>query len=148
MLSSLAAYAQENSGEVSQRYFDAKIREFVYRLELSDQQKEQFVPIYKQYNDEMREKVGERPKRGEKPATAEEAAALEKARIERQQTAQAIRLKYVDAFAKVLNPDQLSRLYDVESQIQKKLMKRKGEHKHDKAPQAKRGQRAHKAAQR
>jgi len=122
---SLASFAQEKGENVSQRYFDAKIREFVYRLELSDQQKEQFIPIYKKYNEEMRESVGERPRRDVRPATAEEAAALEKARIERQQTAQSIRLKYVDTFATVLTPDQLGRLYQVESDIQKKLMGRK-----------------------
>lgn len=122
---SLAAFAQETGENVSQRYFDAKIREFVYRLELSDRQKEQFIPIYKKYNEEMRESVGERPRRDVRPATAEEAAALEKARIERQQTAQSIRLKYVDTFATVLTPDQLGRLYQVESDIQKKLMGRK-----------------------
>ena len=122
---SLASFAQDKGENVSQRYFDAKIREFVYRLELSDQQKEQFIPIYKKYNEEMRESVGERPRRDVRPATAEEAAALEKARIERQQTAQSIRLKYVDTFATVLTPDQLGRLYQVESDIQKKLMGRK-----------------------
>jgi len=122
---SLASFAQETGENVSQRYFDAKIREFVYRLELSDRQKEQFIPIYKKYNEEMRESVGERPRRDVRPATAEEAAALEKARIERQQTAQSIRLKYVDTFATVLTPDQLGRLYQVESDIQKKLMGRK-----------------------
>ena len=125
MFLSLAAFAQETGENVSQRYFDAKIREFVYRLELSDRQKEQFIPIYKKYNEEMRESVGERPRQDVRPATAEEAAALEKARIERQQTAQSIRLKYVDTFATVLTPDQLGRLYQVESDIQKKLMGRK-----------------------
>ena len=113
---------------MNQRYFDAKIREFVYRLHLTDQQKEQFIPIYKRYIDEMRATVGEREKRTTPPATAEEAAALEKTRIERQQAAQAIRMKYVDEFATVLDPDQLSRLYQVESQIQRKLMSRKNGH--------------------
>ena len=127
-LSALTAFGQGQDASVNQRYFDAKIREFVYRLHLTDQQKEQFIPIYKRYNDEMRATVGEREKRTTPPATAEEAAALEKTRIERQQAAQAIRMKYVDEFATVLDPDQLSRLYQVESQIQRKLMSRKNGH--------------------
>lgn len=127
-LSALTAFGQGQEDSVNQRYFDAKIREFVYRLNLSDQQKEQFIPIYKRYNDEMRAAVGERENRTTPPATAEEAAALEKTRIERQQAAQAIRINYVDEFATVLDPDQLSRLYQVESQIQRKLMSRKNGH--------------------
>ena len=128
LLVSLTAFGQGQEDSVNQRYFDAKIREFVYRLNLSDQQKEQFIPIYKRYNDEMRAAVGERENRTTPPATAEEAAALEKTRIERQQAAQAIRMNYVDEFATVLDPDQLSRLYQVESQIQRKLMSRKNGH--------------------
>ena len=124
-LSALTAFGQSQGGDVNQRYFDAKIREFVYRLNLTDQQRDAFIPIYKRYNDEMRAAVGEREKPDERPATAEEAAALAKARIERQQLAQSIRMKYVDEFAAVLDPDQLSRLYEVESQIQRKLMSRK-----------------------
>ena len=127
-LSALTAFGQGQEASVSQRYFDAKIREFVYRLHLSEEQRTQFIPIYKSYNDEMRAAVGEREKRTTPPATAKEAAALEKARIERQQAAQAVRMKYVDIFATVLNPDQLNRLYQEESQIQRKLMRRKNGH--------------------
>ena len=123
--SALTAFGQSQAGEVNQRYFDAKILEFVYRLNLTDQQRDSFIPIYKRYNDEMRAAVGEREKPEERPATAEEAAALAKARIERQQIAQTIRMKYVDEFATVLNPEQLGRLYEVESQIQRKLLSRK-----------------------
>lgn len=124
-LSALTAFGQNQAGEVNQRYFDAKIREFVYRLNLTDQQRDAFIPIYKRYNEEMRAAVGEREKPDAKPSTAEEAVAMAKARIERQQIAQTIRMKYVDEFAAVLNPDQMGRLYEVESQIQRKLLGRK-----------------------
>ena len=124
-LSAFAAFGQNQSGDVNQRYFDAKIREFVYRLHLTDQQRDAFIPIYKRYNDEMRSSIGEREKPAPPPSNSEDAAAAAKARIERQQQAQTIRMKYVDEFAAVLAPDQLSRLYEVESQIQRKLMSRK-----------------------
>ena len=124
-LSAFAAFGQNQSGDVNQRYFDAKIREFVYRLHLTDQQRDAFIPIYRRYNDEMRATVGERDRSDARPANSADAAAAAKARIERQQLAQSIRMKYVDEFAVVLDPDQLSRLYEVESQIQRKLMSRK-----------------------
>lgn len=124
-LSAMTAFGQNQTGEVNQRYFDAKIREFVYRLNLTDQQRDAFIPIYKRYNDEMRATVGKREKPDTRPSTTEESAALAKARIKRQQMAQTIRMNYVDEFASVLNPEQLGRLYEVESQIQRKLMNRR-----------------------
>lgn len=121
-LSSMTAICQEKADDVNNRFFDAKIREFVYRLELNDSQRDAFIPIYKRYSDEMRAAVGVRQQGREKAETSEEAAARTKEHIERQQRAQAVRLKYVDEFAKVLSPSQLNRLFEVENQIQRKLM--------------------------
>lgn len=117
----LVALAQEKNEDVSQRLFDAKIREFVYRLELTDQQKADFVPLYKRYDEEMQATVGKKEKYQGPPATSEESAARVKARIQRQQKAQTVRLKYVDEFAKVLDPIQLNRFYKEENQIQNKV---------------------------
>lgn len=128
LLSSLVAFGQDKKEDVNNRYFEAKIREFVYHLNLSDEQKAKFIPIYKRYNDEMKATVGERHKPSQKAATSEEAAAKVKARIERKQLAQSVRLKYIDEFATVLEPKQLDRLFDVESKIQKKLKERKDGH--------------------
>lgn len=127
-LSAITVFGQEQEESLNQRFFDAKIREFVYRLELTDQQKAEFIPIYTRYNDEKRAAVGEREERPNPPATIEEAAEFEKARLERQRTIQAIRIKYVDEFAKVLNADQLTQLYRVENQIQQNLSNRKDGH--------------------
>lgn len=121
-LSSLTAICQEKADDVNKRFFEAKIREFVYRLELTDSQRDAFIPIYKRYSDEMRAAVGERKQDREKAATSEEAAARAKEHIERQQKAQSVRLEYVDEFASVLNPSQLGRLFEVENQIQRKLL--------------------------
>lgn len=131
-LVSLPAICQEKAEDVNNRFFDAKIREFVYRLELTDSQRDAFIPIYKRYSDEMRAAVGVRQQGREKAETSEEAAARTKEHIERQQRAQAVRLKYVDEFASVLSPVQLSRLFEVENQIQRKLMSyKKGGQKPD-----------------
>ena len=124
-LFAFAAYGQSQNEDINQRFFDVKIREFVYRLNLSDSQRDAFIPIYKRYNDEMRATIGVPDLSKERPSTTEEATAEAKARIERQQKAQAIRLKYVEEFAAVLDPDQLSRLYEVENYIQRKLLGRK-----------------------
>ena len=129
-LTAFSAFAQEPEASVNERYFEAKIREFVYQLRLTDEQKAQFVPLYKRYSDEMRATLGEPERPAAPPATAEEAAAWEKKRIKNQQAALEIRLKYVDEFATVLEPNQLHRLYQVESQILQKQMNRKGEHGH------------------
>lgn len=121
-LSSLTAICQEKTDDVNNRFFEAKIREFVYRLELTDSQRDGFIPIYKRYNDDMRA-VACDWKRDRKPAaTSEEATARVKEHIERQQKAQSVRLKYIDEFATVLNPSQLIRLFEVENQIQRQLM--------------------------
>ena len=129
-LTAFSAFAQEPEASVNERYFEAKIREFVYQLRLTDEQKAQFVPLYKRYNDEMRASLGEPERPTAPPATAEEAAAWEKKRIKNQQTALEIRLKYVDEFAAVLDPNQLLRLFHIEGQILQKQMNRKGEHGH------------------
>ena len=66
--------------------------------------------------------------------TDEQKLQLTKHRMERQQQAQAIRLKYIDEFATVLTAQQVSRFYEVEGQIQRKLMNRRRHHHHDGKP--------------
>lgn len=124
--------AQEKKNEnFAERMFEAKVREMTYRLELTDAQKEKFVPIYRQYNNEMRAAWGERRKPG-KPANEQESLAATKAKMERQQRAQAVRIKYVDEFAKVLDAKQVKRFFEVENNMQKKMMQRKAEGAHKK----------------
>ncbi len=124
-LAALSAFGQEKGPKVNQRFFDANIREYVYRLNLTDQQRDAFIPIYKRYSEEMHAAMAEKKLPKGRPATSEEAASLAKARIERQQLAQSIRMKYIDEFAAVLEPDQMNRLFKVESQIQEKLKNKK-----------------------
>ena len=118
--------AQENGDGVNEKFFEAKIREFVYQLELTDAQKAAFVPVYKKYDEEMKATMGKIERPGKKAETSEDAAARVKAQIERQQKAQSVRLKYVDEFATVLEPRQLMWLFRVETDIQNKLKARQG----------------------
>lgn len=121
---STAAMAQSPKGkEVNERLFDARVSELVYRLKMTDEQKTRFVPIYRRYSEEMVAAWGDHRKPAT-PTTSEEAAELAKRRMERQQRAQAIRIKYIDEFAKVLDTRQVRILYAVESQIQQKLKTR------------------------
>lgn len=125
MLVALAAAAQnKKSNEINEKLFDAKVSELVYRLDMSDDQKQKFIPIYRRYNQDMRAAWGERQKPA-KATTDEERLARAKQRMERQQRAQSVRLKYIDEFATVLSAKQVNQFFEAEGKIQKKLMDRK-----------------------
>ena len=143
MLVAFTAYAQDKKDQdPKERFFQARVKEMVYRLNITDEQKPEFVKVYKAYSDAMREAMGPMPKRdgmkkSERPKadasqakperkkiTKEEAVKMEKAKVERQMNAQEVKLKYIDEFAKVLEPEQLVRFSGVEQQIQQKLRTR------------------------
>lgn len=118
--------AQEsgNNNSLNERYFQAKVSELVYRLNITSQQKKKFEPIYRRYCEEMIALWAER-KKPIHPNTSSNAAFIEKRKMEMQQRAQGIRMKYIDEFAKVLNAHQVEKFYEVESAIQQKLKERK-----------------------
>ena len=128
MLIGLASVANDgNNGSLNERLYKAKVRELVYRLHITADQQKKFEPIYRSYCEEMSELWASR-KRPIKPSTSGDAAAIAKRKMEMQQRAQGIRMKYIDKLATVLNADQVSRFFEVESIIQKKLKE-----KHDQA---------------
>lgn len=129
MLFAVTALAQENKKEdLHQKFFDAKIREFVYQLELTDAQKADFVAVYKRYDEELKACHGEHKKPQQPAQNDEDAATRVKEHLQMQQKMTDVRLKYVDEFAKVLEPKQLARLFKVEQDMQQKLMHRQGQH--------------------
>ncbi len=122
---SLTTVAQGNKGTtLNERLYKAKVRELVYRLHITEAQQKKFEPIYRAYCQEMTALWAER-KRPIKPSSSSDAAAIEKRKIEMQQRAQSIRMKYIDKFATVLTPNQVERFYEVESIIQQKLKERR-----------------------
>ncbi len=122
---SMTAMAQGDKGTtLNERLYKAKVRELVYRLHITEAQQKKFEPIYRAYCQEMTALWAER-KRPIKPCTSSDAAAIEKRKIEMQQRAQSIRMKYIDKFATVLTPNQVERFYEVESIIQQKLKERR-----------------------
>lgn len=148
MLVAFTAYAQDKKDQdPKEKFFQARVKEMVFRLKITDEQKPEFEKVYKAYTEAVRQAVGaqERPVRKpgdrtqkdknqkssadqarpeRKKLTKEEAIKIEKSKIERQQKLQEVKLQYIDEFAKVLEADQLVRLYSVENQIQQKLHSR------------------------
>ena len=120
----LTAMAGESNRSLNERFYQAKFKEMVYRLHITAEQQKKFEPIYRAYCEEMTALWNERTK-PIKPSTSSSAAAVEKRKMEMQQRAQGIRMKYIDKFATVLNASQVERFYEVESIIQKKLKERK-----------------------
>ena len=114
----------QDSVKINERYFQAKVSELALRLEMTDSQKSRFIPIYRRYSEEMRAVVVIK-QRPSKPLTDKERLELTKRKMRRQQQAQTIRMRYVDEFSTVLSASQVSRFYEVESEIQKKLMQRR-----------------------
>ena len=114
----------QDSVKINERYFQAKVSELALRLEMTDSQKSRFIPIYRRYSEEMRAVVVIK-QRPSKPLTDKERLELTKRKMRRQQQAQTIRMRYVDEFSTVLSASQVSRFYEVESEIQKKLIQRR-----------------------
>ena len=140
-VAAMTAGAQnDKAAAINEKFFQAKVSEVAQRLEMTDEQRAKFEPVYRRYNNEMRALWGRHLKRhrsedGQRePLTDEQKLQRTKHRMERQQQAQAIRLKYIDEFATVLTAQQVSRFYEVEGQIQKKLMDRRRHHHHDGKP--------------
>jgi len=125
LLMAITAMAQEqNRASLNERFYQAKLRELVYRLNITAEQQKKFQPMYRDYCEEMTALWAER-KKPLAPNTSSKAAAMEKRKMEMQQRAQGIRIKYIDKFATVLNARQIDKFFDVESEIQKKLKERK-----------------------
>ncbi len=156
MFVALTATAQDKKGEaLNEKFFDARVGELVYRLDMTEEQKTKFTPIYRRYTEEMLsvmgphkkgdwkkkgdKKLGDK-KQGEKKVgndkdgetrqqrkqlTEEEKLNRMKLRMEKQKQAQDIRLKYLDEFSKILTAKQVNKLYEVENKMQKKLKDRR-----------------------
>ena len=127
VLVSLTAVASDGkSGSLNERFYQAKVRELTYRLHITTEQQKKFEPIYRAYCEEMTALWNER-KKPVKPSTSTDAAAMAKRKMEMQQRAQGIRMKYIDKFATILNANQVNRFFEVESMIQKKLKERRNQ---------------------
>lgn len=118
------AAQDKKEGSLNERLYRAKVRELVYRLHITPEQQKKFEPIYRSYCEEMSALWAER-KRPIKPSTSSDAASIAKRKMEMQQRAQGIRMKYIDQLATVLTPNQVEHFFEVESVIQKKLKEKR-----------------------
>lgn len=123
LMLAVSASAQD-AVKINERYFQAKVNELALRLEMTESQKKKFVNIYRRYSEEMRAAVGVK-QRPTQPLTDEERLEMTRRKMQRQQQAQAIRLRYVDEFSTILSASQVSRFFEVENDIQKKLLQRR-----------------------
>lgn len=118
------AAQDKKEGSLNERLYKAKVRELVYRLHITPEQQKKFEPIYRSYCEEMSALWAER-KRPIKPSTSSDAASIAKRKMEMQQRAQGIRMRYIDQLATVLTPNQVEHFFEVESVIQKKLKEKR-----------------------
>lgn len=118
------AAQDKKEGSLNERLYKAKVRELVYRLHITPEQQKKFEPIYRSYCEEMSALWAER-KRPIKPSTSSDAASIAKRKMEMQQRAQGIRMKYIDQLATALTPNQVEHFFEVESVIQKKLKEKR-----------------------
>lgn len=128
LVAAVTAVAQDKNGEdMENRLFDAKLREMVYRLKLTDDQKAKFEPLYRDYDAQMRQTATPRDYKKDKKraqddnVTVEQEAAKIKERLTGQKKAVDIRLTFVDKFATVLDAKQLRQFFQVEKKMQEKL---------------------------
>ena len=120
----LTTMASDDSSALNERFYQAKLKELTSRLHITSSQMKKFEPMYRSYSQEMKALWAD-SKRPIAPSTSTDAAAMAKRKMEMQQRAQGIRMKYIDKFATVLNAGQIDRFFEVESIIQEKLKERR-----------------------
>lgn len=121
MLCCIMTCAAQNSRTrtFNQRLFDAKVAEISKCLNMSDETRKKFVPIYREYSEEMIQAWNELV------TTSTDETEQLKFSMRRQERSQAIRIKYTDRFATVLTPADIRRFYKVENEIQRRIRARK-----------------------
>lgn len=106
--------------------FNAKMKMMQEKLALTDEQTEQLIPVYKNYLQELDAVFKSRkyPRRY-KPTSAEDACNVMTERLDVNASVIQLQKKYIREFAKILNADQVMKIYRVEGQIQHEIRKEK-----------------------
>lgn len=116
------AQPKELSKEDKERIFNGKAQMMQKKLKLSEEQMKNFLPLYKEYQEEIA-KV-ERPKRiAGKPESWTHDQAYEAAvsRLEYSESILKVQKKSLDKMKSVLSPQQLMRFCDAEKSVQKNI---------------------------
>ena len=115
----MAAPSIEARGGLDQEQRDKMMQE---KLDLTDKQTEQLIPIYHDYLDELETIFKSRKyRRRFNPSTTQEACNAITERLDINARVIDLQKKYIVEFAKILNPDQLMKIYRVEAQIQHEI---------------------------
>lgn len=130
----IQAQSAKRSAENKEKFFIAKMKMIQQELKLTEEQTNEFTPIYRKYDGEMLE-IFKKHRAAEKKlikSGSSNATKVVNLRIEMKMDLLRLQKSYTDKFAKVLTPEQLMHLEDAERKIQFQIMKRhsrRGEHK-------------------
>ncbi len=126
LVTTTAAYSQR--GQNLARIHAAKMAYITDRLNLSTEQSGSFIPVYNQYEREIRDTrqsfMGKY--KGTNPDEADDATSRQfiDDNLDYQQAVIVIKRKYNDRFLKILSPQQLADLYKAEREFRQILMQR------------------------
>lgn len=127
------AFAQPQKSEKHRKAMNAeKMEEFqlnaiLQKLALDDKEREQFIPLYKQYQQEMKstnKKCAAMSKRKTERTDAETEEVIKHQFAMAKQKVE-IREKYYAKFRKFLSPKQIEKIYDSERNVMKRLQSEK-----------------------
>lgn len=120
MIGMVMAAGAQNKEEGGKKEFGGMMKKMAKELNLTADQEAQFEPIYKEYGKELFTAMGELRKN--KDAGQDKEAR----RAAMQQAAQQVRDKFTPQFASVLSQEQVAKLFQLENEMQKKGMHKKG----------------------
>jgi len=128
ILITMAGAVRAQQGRPMQRIHAAKMAYISDRLRLTESQSAQFLPVYREYEEELR--IVRKPyKEKYKLQATEEGSGVQAWQyleddLDYQQDVIALKRKYNDRFLKVLSGQQLADMYVAEREFKRVLMKR------------------------
>jgi len=126
--SNLYAQPGEGRGQGMERIHAAKMAYIADRLHLSQRQSGDFIPLYNDYEREIRDTRQSffRKYKGVHPDDADDATSRQfiDDNLDYQQDVIAIKRRYNDRFLKIISPQQLADLYTAEREFKQMLIKR------------------------
>lgn len=110
----------------SELLFNAKMKMMQEKLNLTDAQTEQLIPLYRDYVGELNAIFRSRKyRRGYKPADAGDACNVMTERLDINSRVIDLQKKYIRRYAEFLDADQVMNIYRVEGQIQREIRQEK-----------------------
>lgn len=119
------------TAEQKEQFLLAKMKLIQQELDLSEEQTNKFMPIYRKYNNEMSDIFDKslQKEQSMRKTTKQEASAVVNQRLDMKMDILKLQKRYYAKFGKVLTADQLLRFDGAERKIQFQIMKRH-DHRH------------------